>query len=413
MTTTLTFRVPSEHYRKIEIEKGIRIHHAYPTIASYLAGQFSDWEDVNPRSHGENMLEGFVPSAIKETITDDPLNFYLANRGVTILAQAVHYEKESQECTIEFTDKTLHGVVDGGTTNAVVAALQRQAAKDAAVSDYQSLSPEQIPPEHLQARIHLEIIVNVEKFERIKILASGRNTSKQVKQFSLADFGNEFQWIKNELEKPKGKFKGKVGYEENATADIDVREVLSILTLFHPDYDERGTAPTVAYSSKGVMDRRMVNPKTAPGYKSLAPIMEDILDLHDYVYLNFENAYLSIKKNGKLVARGSKENRIFPRRKEKLPLSGKEAECFVPNGVLYPLLAALRALVSHKSGQAKWLLDPKNFFTNFGHILVGTLFDHFENSGIGGNPQTLGKTKSVYTALHNEARLLLLDKIEP
>jgi len=42
---------------------------------------------------------------------------------------------------------------------------------------------------------------------------------------------------------------------------------------------KNGKAPTVAYSSKGRMDARLNDVKLQPGYKALAPLMEDILNL--------------------------------------------------------------------------------------------------------------------------------------
>jgi len=92
-----------------------------------------------------------------------------------------------------------------------------------------------------------------------------------------------------------------------------------------------------------------------------------------------------------------------------VPLTGEKAEYVVPNGVLYPFLAAMRALVEYDaSSNARWKLDPKMFFDKNGLELMDNLIEQLEV--VGNNPQTMGKTKTVYTALYNQARLLVADQ---
>jgi len=49
------------------------------------------------------------------------------------------------------------------------------------------------------------------------------------------------------------------------------------------------------------------------------------------------------------------------------------------------------------------------FFEKYGAELVGTLIEQLDM--LGGNPQTAGKKKPVYTALHDRARLLLSEEM--
>jgi hypothetical protein len=74
------------------------------------------------------------------------------------------------------------------------------------------------------------------------------------------------------------------------------------------------------------------------------------------------------------------------------------------------LLASLRALVGYgKDKKAYWKTEPTRFFQKYGGELVATLIEQLEM--LGGNPQTAGKKKPVYTALHDRARLLLSDEM--
>ena len=154
----------------------------------------------------------------------------------------------------------------------------------------------------------------------------------------------------------------------------------------------------------------MTNQEFAPGYKALAPIMLDILKLHDFVYRNFHKSYKQVFPQGKLGRRGTAENRIFPPKQINLPLTKQTAEYEVPTGVLYPLLASLRALIEIKEGTANWRINAFDFFDAHGHELIESLIDQLEN--LGSNPQTLGKNKFAYNSLFNSAKIIVMESNE-
>ncbi|MEX2286160.1 MAG: AIPR family protein [Planctomycetaceae bacterium] len=409
---SIRFAIDKDHYRRIEVEPGVIICHLYPTLTSWVGREAPD--DVNPRSHEEQALSGSVPKAIEQTIRENPEDFYLANRGETILAQSVSFDPEKQAVEIVLTDHSgdaaRHGVADGGTTDGVIARVQKEIAEACGV-EYRSLTADQIPGYLRNARVHLEVIVGLEDRERIERLVQGRNTSRQVKPWTIADFRGSFDWIKEILDGGDSPFRGKIGYEENAGAPVNILEVLAILTLFHPMYDSKGKAPTIAYSSKGRMDKRLTDENAAPGYRALGSILKDILNLHDYIYANFHAKYREAVPGGRLGRRGKSDDRVFPKSPKTLPLSGLETQYQVPTGVLYPLLSSLRALVRYpkedeKNG-ATWRMDPFAFFDKNGAELMENLISQLEV--LQNNPQTMGKTKTVYTALHDRARLLVAD----
>ena len=203
-----------------------------------------------------------------------------------------------------------------------------------------------------------------------------------------------------------------MGWEENAGAPVTVLDVISILTLFHPLYGNssgRRKAPTVAFSSKGTADRRLVDPTMAPGFQQLKPVLEQLLELHDYVYSHFDQAYE--RYNKEYHAKGSKlgKRRGAESKPIDLPLTGMRSEYRIDKGLLFPLLSALRALLTFDAGVAAWQASPTEFFDRFGFELMSTLFEHYELAR--GNPATVGKTSLVYTALYNQAQLFL-DELE-
>lgn len=401
----VAFPIDKECIRRFALKdegKGIVIYHLYPLLADWQGRKLPD--EVNPRSHDDEALKSSLARSIETTLLESPENFFLANRGATILAEELRFDPEKGVVELSMTDPLLQGVADGATTDAVVAKVQRdiQAGTAKRESDGEAVIANNLR----RGRIHLEVIVGLTDKERIDSMVLGRNTSRQVKPWSMSDFRGAFDWMREILEKPTSQFAGKVGYEENAGKQITVLDVLSLLTLFHCEYDEKRKAPTVAYSSKGRMDARLNDPSLQAGYKALAPLLTEILNLHDRVYADFENAYREAR-NGK--ARLGKREGIEAKT-HNLPLTGIEANYVIPSGLVFPLLASLRALVGYdKAGKAYWKSDPVRFFEKYGGELVATLIEHLEM--FGGNPNTSGKKKPVYTALHDRARLLLAEEM--
>ena len=407
----LRFIVGKDHIRHFEFNENdasISVYHLYPTLQEWVGKEAPD--DVNPRSHDEDCLTTNVAKAIECTIIDWPQDFYLANRGGTVLADAVRYDAKTGVVEIVVSDWDLHGLADGATTDAVIAKVQSGVA---AGKSFRALRPEELPPYLREARLHIEVIVGLDERDRIGRLVSGRNTSRQVKSWSLADFEGKFDWIQKVLDRPNGPFAGRVGYEENAGTEVTILDVLSYLTLFHSAFDGKGgaekrKAPTVAYSSKGRMDGRLKDPNLLPGYQALSPIMENILKLHDHVYANFEEAYnAAFGKGARLGRRQGVESRKG-KTQVTLPLTGNQSNYVIPSGYIFPLVAGLRALVEYDDkGKASWKTDPFEFFNRHGADMVSCLMEQVEL--LGGNPQTAGKKKPVYTTLHDRVRLLLQD----
>lgn len=404
-TIRVAFPIDKECIRRFALKdegKDIVIYHLYPLLADWQGRKLPD--EVNPRSHDEEALKSLLARSIETTLLESPEDFFLANRGATILAEELRYDPEKGVVELSMTDPLLQGVADGATTDAVLAKVQRdiQAGTAKRETDGEAVSLDNLR----RGRIHLEVIVGLSSKERIDSMVLGRNTSRQVKPWSMSDFRGTFDWIREILEAPTSQFAGKIGYEENAGKQITVLDVLSLLTLFHREYDEKRKAPTVAYSSKGRMDARLNDPELQLGYKALAPLMGDILDLHDSVYVGFVNAYKEAR-NGK--ARLGKREGV-EKKGHYLPFTGALAHYVIPSGLTFPLLASLRALVGYdKTDKAYWKADPARFFEKYGGELVATLIEHLEM--FGGNPNTAGKKKPVYTALHDRARLLLSEEM--
>jgi hypothetical protein len=112
-------------------------------------------------------------------------------------------------------------------------------------------------------------------------LTGARNTSNQVKEFALENLGGRFQRLKDLIE--VSECKGRVRYRENDREPVDVRTILGLLTLFHPQWNQLGKEPIIAFTSKGQVLEHFRHDDWKPGYESLKPVVLDVLRLGEFI----------------------------------------------------------------------------------------------------------------------------------
>jgi|GEM_PF-411861 len=400
-----TRSIKDPYHLGVSDSAGISFIHSLVKVRHFPSGQIPD--DVNPRSHEVIRMRSKIPSAIETTLVEDPKHFHLLNRGCLIVAKKAWYNNRTKMLHFIIESKDDHGMVDGATTDRVLARLKDNVLE----ADFETLEEAEVPEYFKQAYLHLEIVSgDIDQDLRIK-LADARNTSMQVKEFSLEDLGGGFQWLKDIIE--SSRFKGKIRYRENEPNPVDIRTVLALLTLFHPYWLEKNRDPIVAYTGKGSVLKMYTDLEHRDGYKRLSPLVLDILALFDEIHVGFEHAYKSANAtNGK----GSK----FGRRKEvkyipstakpkTLDLTGMQTSYVVPDGWLYPVIGSLRMLVDWPSNaevEVRWVTDPFKFFAENGPELVSMLVEKSEE--LGRNPNATGKSKGVWQGLRDRVANHLL-----
>lgn len=379
----------------------LQIHHVYIPVREFDHGKLPD--DVNPRSH-ENP-SGRIPDLIEESLKEHPTWFHLLNRGELVLAQRCWYDNKAQFLHIVINAPDEGGVADGATTDRVLARIKQEIA-----ADLSTVPEDQIPAYLKEAHVHLEIVSGT-MADMLVPLARARNTSNQVKEFALENLGGGFDWLKDLIE--GSEFKGRVRYRENDPEPVDIRSVLALLTLFHPRWDVDGKEPVTAFSSKGMVLDYYRKDDWQAGYEVLKPVVLEILRLTDFIHTEFPAQYNKYKgdsgKSGRIG--GRKEVRYTKGKMFTLPLSQAQTEYLIPDGWLYPVLASFRQLLVFPKGKAEvtWITDPKTFFTEHGHELVGDVAD--QSAALGSNPGATGKSRPLWNSLRNRMELYRM-KIE-
>jgi hypothetical protein len=329
-----TFKV-SSFRNQYESPDGRRLC-VFTVPVSNLPKDWEDWREVNIRDANKR---SDVFNAIIETLKNAPGEMIFRNLGLTILSPEVEFDNKTNEVTVVFTDKKIHGIANGGHTFSAIL--------------------ETLKEKHVDAEVKVECIVGeLETDTRVSIV-DGRNRSRAAQAHSLENQRASYKPIEEAL---KGQsYENRVAYSEyeldenNKRKDISIREILSYIYCL--DAFEKNEHPIEAYSSKGVVvdfyaskdengkERRVI-------LERASKILPDILKLRDVIYQELPLAYNDT--GGKF---GALETMGVSKHENALRFAKGTGEYNYPDGFIYPVLAGFRKYVDHR-GAWSWKSDP-------------------------------------------------------
>lgn len=378
----LTFKVQS--FRRIpnpyiKSENGEKAAEMYIAICDVKDLPDSFPMETNPR---EQKMTTNVAKKIKESLLNPTeLNFYLLNRGILLSAKDVSYSNYSNEMTISFEDPEVHGNVDGGHTYKTI--LQNR---------------DQLDPG--QQYVKLEILTGIEGI--FQSLAAARNTSVQVQDKSIAELEDRFDIIKNTLATES--YIKRVFFKENDTGDIDVADMLALLNMFNINrYSGMASFPINSYSAKKkcidlyIADHKLHGETASNPYMKMTTIMADIFKLYDAIEVGMNKFYRQKNPSGRY---GATKGVIIPKAGQQLysKFLLNEMDAASPNGFIYPILGAFRALVEEKDGMYCWKKNPFAVLERVGADMVESTVSM--SRSLGNNPQSVGKDQNIWKTLY-------------
>ena len=337
--------------------------------------------ETNPR---EQKMTTNVAKKIKESLLNvSELNFYLLNRGILLSAKDVSYSNYSNEITISFEDDEVHGNVDGGHTYRTILEYR-----------------DQIDPG--QQFVKIEILTGIEGI--FQSLAAARNTSVQVQDKSIAELEDRFDLIKKALSEESYMKNKRVYFKENDTGDIDVADMLAILNLFNIDrYVGMSSFPINSYSSKKkcidlyIADHKQYGESDKNPYMKMSNIMPDIFRLYDTIEVGMNKFYRQKNSSGRYGSvKGVQVPKIGQELKSKF--FENEMDASSPNGFIYPIIGAFRALLEEKNEKYCWKKDPFEVLEKIGSELVESTVSM--SRSLGNNPQSVGKESNLWKTLY-------------
>jgi hypothetical protein len=347
-----------------------KIYSGHAPVSSVL--ELEDNENVREylvdAAGKERRRPTLVHQAIRKTLADIPDQFSVLNGGMVIVAR---------EANVDDAKKTLYlknaSIINGSQTQGE---LQRYFAAS-------NGQPATVPS------IRFEIIVTDDS-DLIAEISIARNFQNDVRAISIAGRRGQL----NELETAmQSKFPGTRlrKSETDLTSDdefLDTEKLVQVILALMPSellgaFDEKmdATNKVFAYSQKTrclKLFQRMVEDSGSAAYKSalgLAPIAWQLY-LKWKTHQGFQGTGLrSIERDGREIID-------------------------VPDGIVFPILAAHSAFVSKVKG--KWAMIDID--ANADAELIETAKqDYMEIAK--SNPQTMGKSKACYSSLLRYARL--------
>lgn len=335
--------------------------------------------DVNPRKPKMNTsVAKSIVNAVKSPETDFDIN----NRGIVIVAKKIKFNSTNNSIFLDLGDDTLkYGILDGGHTYKAI------------LDGRNDLS------EKINKFVKLEIIVGEDL--TVSRIADARNTSASVSDIALYELDNQFGFIKNAV---KGQvYENNIAIKDNSKERLPIIELLKLLFTYNIyKFKDSNEMPTQAYSSKAMVFKDIKNDldNGTEYYYKLSSLLPNLVDLYDYIELNFREKYIEYNPSGKFGSlRGvekTKEGKSF----KTLFLENK-TNYKIASGYILPVFGAFRVLIYFKDEKFHWKIDPKLMWEKIGAALIKNTLESSRN-----NPQDAGKNPSIwsnnYSKVENE-----------
>jgi len=329
--------------------------------------------EPNPRAESDRINYSIYKDVRKSLENADDPTFHLKNKGITILAHKVEITDDKKMAMLYLGEAD--GIADGGHTYRIILAAQ----KDKVCPDSQY--------------VKFEVITGAENLG-IDI-TEGLNTTVQVQPSSLDNLRGKFNWFKNTINDMP--YANDIGYEENENKEYDIREIVSIMTIFNVKHFPSSNHPKMAYVSKAKCLE--LYEKDQSSFEMLRPIIKEILYLSDYASVR---GYERCNDEG-LHPGGWKGVYEEKKKGHKFLFMQTELKYRMYDGALYPILGALRFLIEKKKGDTaySWRLssfdEVKKFYDEVAPRLLTTTYNL--SLRYGRKPNPIGKDDNHWDQL--------------
>ncbi|RKH08726.1 hypothetical protein D7X74_31050 [Corallococcus sp. CA047B] len=362
--------------------------------------ELSAWKDVNPR---DVKTSTSVYNKIKSTLEEAPERFYRRNRGITLSAQDVVFDPKTHTATIIFTDRRLHGVLDGAHTLHAAGEVKQNGVSD-------------------EAFVQLKVVTGLTSVEEVAEVAGGLNTSLAVDLKSLENLEGHFKPLKDALagEPYAEKIAYKMNEQKAETKPVDVREILYYLALFDGQAYESPSQPSrlfgrkeglVRHFSWECMKAKGENPPEAPMYDfhRLFRRAKDILLLRDQIEKEMiKPGY----RFGKLKAKNSKGESISVKKKaikkkHALVFLDQEVDDQLALGYLIPMLGGFRANVdwNKPKGGMSWKVPLEELLPLCAQSLAAAILAVHDREQ---RPEYVGRSSIAWEMCFNAVQTAIL-----
>lgn len=282
--------------------------------------------DINPR---KQKMSGTIVKDIKNSLINDEGMFMILNKGLTIIAKEQLFGDHM--LTLNFNNNC--GLIDGGHTYKCILDVVESG---------------------LVKRSHNYVTIEVlsgKGLEGYTIpISKARNSSVQVKNYSLTELDKGFEWIKKALIHEE--CLSNIVFKENDIGTVKVDQLVWLLAVTNPNIFPTQSYGTYIRRGKAM---RLYNQEYKehgftidnPFYGSLY-ILKDLIKVYDYIQCNYGLTYKGFLKLKPVKATSGKSEFL-----------GNELKYRIPNQWLYPAVTAIRSIImTNHDGYLQWIEDP-------------------------------------------------------
>jgi hypothetical protein len=403
LSLPFTFTIPTAEYRSLPIPglEGTKVGDCFVNVTD-RPEELDNFMEVNPRVPSrtqKGVLSGPVVKGITETLIEDPEDMAIKNQGIYLLVQEATFAKSpggAGQLAITLADPSRHGIVNGGHTYAAI----RDAIENADEQELQNIA---------RANVRLHILQGIEE-SKVAEIAEGLNRSKQVDDPSLANLQGHFDRIREVMNGKPGA--SSIAYHQGGDGDVYIAEIIVFLEMFNRERFDRKKHPHYLYSrTKSALEFYQKDFESNPSpLDLLVPRLPEILQLSDMIRRETPTAAsrvdfkFGLMKTGKTRA-GAKTNK----RNVPLLFLNSTMSHRVPNGWLYPMLAAFRANVKWdlQHGVFEWKVPLEKLVHSVIDDLVGICVTEHRDNNL--PPDKVGKRESTYVQCYDKIQLYLLE----
>jgi hypothetical protein len=302
--------------------------------------------------------------AMMDTVSDDPEIFHLKNRGITYLCERFEFDNSNHKITVQIPNIPSEkyeeegiakfGIADGGHTFKVIQQVV------ASITEY-TQDPDWQEP---FVRVHL-LSGEGSQEANIEGIVEALNTSSQVQQFTLDEYQNKFETLKDALTK-SGFDINLVAFRENEEKEWHIIEIIQRMSCF---LKERWveTHPASMYKSKGKALELFTSDSTQKEFFKVYDVIKDVVTLPEFIESRFSDGLVDRRSLGKLRAvRPLKK----PHTRPGAPYTTRHK---IDMAALLPMASAFRECLQLKGDRYSWRVDPYKVFEKCAESLYKVL----------------------------------------
>lgn len=326
---------------------------------------------------GENMNPTKVHRSILESLKNDPSNFHVLNGGLTFVAEESHWDENTRKLVL-----VNPSLINGAQTQGVIKQFLQERQELMAHDQEQELPS--LPC------VHFQLIVTKDR-GLVAEISIARNSQNSVKAISIVGGKGQLDELANVM---KG-----AGHTLQTSEDEDVKsgtylpaeKLLQVIMALVPDdikvpgRSSKDNNKTYCYSQKSacLSSFASAHEKKDPDSKALYSFCLEIAASAWSLYCKWQK-HPGFKGTGLRAIERNKSGEIVE----------------VPDGIIFPIIAAHAAFVTNKSG--KWALSVPE---KADKLLIDTAKSDYIDVAAS-NPQTMGKSKACYSRLRSFADLI-------